>query len=387
MKSIIFAAGFRVFFPLGALGAVLLLPYWVLLITGYTDYLPSYFAAPSWHQHEMIFGVFAPIIIGFLYTAVPNWTGKPSPSGWPLALLGLLWIAGRVSIFNADFLPDFLPLILDVSLLPLAIMGIAPAIFQTGNKRNYFLPIMLMIFAGFNLFSHLSALDIINIDENNFFIAALLFVVMLMNVIGGRVAPAFLKNKYPDVKQFTHKALLPVSIVSIIILMISIIAEAPVIITGIFSAVASITILIRLYGWKGWVAYKDPLMIILHIGVLWIAVGFAIMAYSTFFNEGYMVLSYHAFSIGAAGSLTLGVMTRALFGHSGMAMNNEKMITFYFILINIAALTRILAPLILVDYYSELLFISGVCWVLAYLLFLVRAVPVIIKPRADGKPG
>lgn len=387
MKSIIFASGFRVFFPLGALGAVLLLPYWVLLITGYVTYLPSYFSAASWHQHEMIFGVFAPIIIGFLFTAVPNWTGVPSPSGLKLALLGFLWIIGRAAVFYAGHLPDYLPLIIDVSLMPLAIMGIAPAIFKKANKRNYFLPVMLMVFTGFNLFSHLSALSLISIDENNFFIAALLFVVMLMNVIGGRVAPSFLKNKYPHVEQFTPKALLPISMMSIVVIMISIISEAPVVITGLFSVVAAIAILIRLYGWKGWVAYRDPLMIILHIGVLWIAVGFLLMSYASFVDDTFMVLSYHAFSIGAAGSLTLGVMTRALIGHSGLPMNNEKIITSFFILINVAALSRIAAPIVLVDYYREFLFISGVCWVAAYLLFLVRALPVVIKPRADGKPG
>ena len=80
-------------------------------------------------------------------------------------------------------------------------------------------------------------------------------------------------------------------------------------------------------------------------------------------------------------------MTRALIGHSGMPMNNEGMITFYFILINIAAISRILAPVLFIDYYSEFLFISGVCWVLAYLMFLIRAIPVVIKPRADGRPG
>jgi uncharacterized protein involved in response to NO len=384
MLSVLFSSGFRVFFPLGAIGAVLLLPFWILLITGTIDYLPSYFSAPAWHQHEMIFGVFTPIIIGFLYTAVPNWTGKPSPSGWPLGLLGLLWIFGRMTVFYSGSLPVEIPIFLDVSLLPIAIMGIAPAIFKSGSKRNFFLPVMLSIFAIFNLCSHLAALDIINFDENNFFIAALLFVVMLMNVIGGRVAPNFLKNKYKDVKQFNHKAILPVSMVTIVVTMFSIIFSAPEVIIGTSSLIAGLTILIRVTGWKGWVAVKDPLMVILHIGVLWIAVGFLLMAYANFVDKTFMVLSYHALSIGAAGSLTLGVMTRAVIGHSGRPMDNETFITFYLILINVAAISRILAPLIFTEYYVSLLFVSGLCWVLAYLMFLVRFLPVVLKPRADG---
>ena len=385
MFSMLFSAGFRVFFPLGAFGAVLLLPYWILLVTGYSDYLPSYFVPAAWHQHEMIFGVFAPVIIGFLFTAVPNWTGKPSPKGASLALLGALWVIGRFAVFYGEMLPDYLPMVLDVVLLPVAIMGIAPAIFQTGNKRNYFLPVMLMVFASFNLFSHLSALEIITIDENNFFIAALLFVVMLMNIIGGRVAPSFLKNKYPEVKQTNHKAILPISMISIVTIMISIIAGAPDVVVGSFSIIAGAVILLRLYGWKGWVAYNDPLMIILHIGLLWISVGFFLMAYSSFVDNGFQVLAYHAFSIGAAGSLTLGMMSRAIIGHSGLPMKNETIITIILCLINFAAISRILAPLILTDYYTFFLFASAVCWVMAYALFLVRFVPAVFKPRADGK--
>ncbi|MBT5185687.1 MAG: NnrS family protein [Kordiimonadaceae bacterium] len=384
MLKILFSAGFRVFFPLAAIGAVLLLPCWVLLITGYTDYLPSTFSMTAWHQHEMIFGVFASVIIGFLFTAVPNWTGKPSPSGLPLALLAVLWVLGRLAVFYSSTLPDIITIVIDVSLLPLAIMGIAPAIFKTGNKRNYFLPIMLTIFAGFNLCSHLAANGMINIDENNFFIAALLFVVMLMNVIGGRVAPSFLKNKYPDLNLTNYKLVLPLSMISIVAMMICIIGEAPQYITGTFSGLAALLITLRLWGWKGWVALSDPLMVILHIGILWIAIGFYIMTYANFVDDSYIILSYHALSVGAAGSLTLGMMSRAIIGHSGLPMNNEFIITSILCLVNLAAITRIIAPIFFVDQYTMLLSISGICWVLAYLLFLIRFVPTVIKAKSLG---
>lgn len=387
MWSIVFASGYRVFFPLGAIGSIVILGYWVLLLTGNAPIFPSYFSEISWHQHEMIFGVFVPIIIGFLFTAVPNWTGVSSPSGATLAGLALLWLLGRLAVFYGGVLPPFVPLVLDVALLPIAVMCIAPAIFSTGNKRNYFLPVMLMVFAVFNLCSHLASLDMLALDENNFFIAALIFVVMLMNVIGGRVAPSFLKNKYQEVKQFSHKALLPVSMVSIIIVMFSIIFSAPDMMIASFSLISGAVILIRVLGWNGWVAIRDPLMIILHIGMLWISVGFFLMAYAHWYDYTFIALAYHAFSVGAAGSLTLGVMTRAVLGHSGMPMNNEALITLYFVLINIAALSRIVAPLFLADYYMLMLNVSGVCWVLAYALFLIRVIPVVIRPRADGKPG
>ena len=207
---------------------------------------------------------------------------------------------------------------------------------------------------------------------------------MLMNVIGGRVAPSFLKNKYPDLNLTNYKLVLPLSMISIVAMMICIIGEAPQYITGTFSGLAALLITLRLWGWKGWVALSDPLMVILHIGILWIAIGFYIMTYANFVDDSYIILSYHALSVGAAGSLTLGMMSRAIIGHSGLPMNNEFIITSILCLVNLAAITRIIAPIFFVDQYTMLLSISGICWVLAYLLFLIRFVPTVIKAKSLG---
>jgi hypothetical protein len=41
----------------------------------------------------MLFGFTLAVIVGFLFTAGRNWTGRPTPAGWPLAALALLWLA------------------------------------------------------------------------------------------------------------------------------------------------------------------------------------------------------------------------------------------------------------------------------------------------------
>jgi hypothetical protein len=45
----------------------------------------------------MLFGFTLAVIVGFLFTAGRNWTGRPTPAGWPLAALALLWLARAVS--------------------------------------------------------------------------------------------------------------------------------------------------------------------------------------------------------------------------------------------------------------------------------------------------
>jgi uncharacterized protein involved in response to NO len=43
----------------------------------------------------MLFGFVMAAVAGFLLTAIPNWTGRPSVRGVRLAILAGVWLAGR----------------------------------------------------------------------------------------------------------------------------------------------------------------------------------------------------------------------------------------------------------------------------------------------------
>ncbi|PCI31658.1 MAG: hypothetical protein COB54_09340 [Alphaproteobacteria bacterium] len=380
-KIILFSAGFRVFFPLAALSAVVMLCYWVLLVTGFADYLPSRFSPVGWHQHEMIFGTVVAVIIGFLYTAVPNWTGQPTPTGLPLAGLGLIWILGRLSVFFSDLLPIWLPVVIDGIFLPLAIVGIIGALIKAGNKRNYFLPAILSLFAVLNITSHLAVLGVIDFETRQLFLPAMLFIVFLMNVIGGRIIPSFTKNKYHSIEMSTPAILLPLSALSIAGLALAFLTNAGDAVVGGLATVAGLTTLARSLSWKGWKVARDPLLFILHVGYFWLPVGFLLIAYGSFTGDVLISHALHAFTVGAVGSLTLGVMSRATLGHSGLALNNEKILTVMFVCINLAALSRAILPLVTDASYMGILHGAGGLWVLAYGLFLVRFLTTFFSPR------
>ena len=90
--------GFRPFYLLASAFAALSVLLWV---AQYTGLLPlAYVNGPAWHGHEMLFGYTTAVIAGFLLTAVPNWTGQPTPKGGALAALAGLWIAGRVLVLT-----------------------------------------------------------------------------------------------------------------------------------------------------------------------------------------------------------------------------------------------------------------------------------------------
>ncbi len=380
-NSVLFSAGFRVFFPLAAASAVVVLAYWVLLVTGLVEFLPSQFSPVSWHQHEMIFGTVTAVIVGFLFTAVPNWTGRPTPTGAALAGLGGLWLLGRLAVFFSAELPLWLPVLVDGIFLPLAILGILKALVGAGNKRNYFLPVVLMLFAVLNVISHLAAVGWIDMAERQLFLPATLFIVFLMNVIGGRIIPNFTLNKYPQIRMATPPALLPLSVIAIFALAAAFLLSAPDQIVGGLAVFAGLVTLARSLSWKGWKVARDPLLFILHLGYFWIPVGFFLIAFSVFSGSVPVSHALHAFTVGAIGSLTLGVMSRATLGHSGQPLNNEKILTVIFICITVAAFSRAILPMIAAGGYIGILHGAGSLWILAYGLFLARFFKTFLTPR------
>ena len=74
---VVFTVGFRPFFLLSGIFAVILMSLWVPAFIGGRA-LSTYYGQIGWHSHEMIFGYAAGVIAGFLVTSVRNWTGSPT---------------------------------------------------------------------------------------------------------------------------------------------------------------------------------------------------------------------------------------------------------------------------------------------------------------------
>lgn len=94
--------GLRLFFPLSALHAALWPVLWVV-VNGFA--LPFDGAIPPgmWHAHEMLFGSFGAAVIGFITTAIPEWTDSRRLQGRALFALAALWVIGRIAgLLGAD---------------------------------------------------------------------------------------------------------------------------------------------------------------------------------------------------------------------------------------------------------------------------------------------
>ena len=86
-----------------------------------------------------------------------------------------------------------------------------------------------------------------------------------------------------------------------------------------------------------------PLLWVLFLAYAWLVVGFAMTALSGVAPQ-LAPLALHAFTAGAMGSMTLGMMTRVSLGHTGRPLVASLAAALSFAAIILAGLVRVLAP-------------------------------------------
>ena len=91
----------------------------------------------------------------------------------------------------------------------------------------------------------------------------------------------------------------------------------------------------------------------------------------------------HALTAGAIGTMILAVMTRATRGHTGRELSADTAASVIFVLVTLAAITRVAAA-IWADWMMPLIIGSSVFWIAAFLSFAVAYGPMLLLPRRSG---
>ena len=94
----------------------------------------------------------------------------------------------------------------------------------------------------------------------------------------------------------------------------------------------------------------------------------------------------HALGVGAMATMILAIMSRASLGHTGRELRVAKPIVAAYLLLTAAALARVFGISLLPDAFDWLV-VAGTCWSASFGLFLLVYAPILLRPRADGKPG
>ncbi|MDW9507366.1 short-chain dehydrogenase [Sinorhizobium meliloti] len=377
---VLFSYGFRPFFLGAAVWAVVAMTLWIAALVGHLEVAGSY-GAHAWHAHEMLFGFAPAVLAGFLLTAVPNWTGRLPVSGWPLAGLFTLWLAGRAALLSPD------------------VIGIPPAAAIDG----LFLPALLLICAreviagrkwkDLKVLGGLLALSLANacfhfavVTGDHVHIAMRLGIsayVALVTIIGGRILPSFTRNWLNRAGRTEFPV--PYNHFDTVAILAGIAAlgawtlapDHPV--TAVPAFAAALLHTVRLARWRGWRTWPEMLLVILHVAYAFVPLGFAATGIGALgFVEELSVM--HVLTVGAIAAMMLAVMTRASRGHTGYPLTASRLTAASYAAVVLSALLRPLAEM-LPEIAPTLYVVSGSAWILAFALFCIEYGPILVRKR------
>lgn len=377
------ALGFRPFFLLGGLAAFVLILLW--LGTWHRAFsAAAYYGRVEWHAHEMLFGYTVAVVAGFLLTAVRNWTGRQTPHGRALGFLALLWLAGRLLPWIPG-VPGGLTAAVDLAFLPALAISLLPALRGVENRANYLLPVILLGMALANGLMHLQALGVAGTARLGMQWMMDL-VLLLLLLIAGRVMPFFIRVAVQGADPRTRPWVERGTFVFALVLMAAHLGGLHPEITAVLFLVLAFLQAVRLAGWYHPGVWRIPILWILVTGYAWLTLSLLLRALA---DAGLVALSpaEHAFTAGAIGVSTLGMMARVTLGHTGRPMVPPRPMTWAFVLVNLAALVRVAGPLLYPSGYVFWILVAGIFWLTAFVIFLYHYTPMLLQARVDGRPG
>lgn len=380
-KFALFNLGFRPFYLAASIFAAVAILLWAAEYTGIIA--PVLRGDPVWHAHEMLYGYTIAVVVGFLLTAVRNWSGQPTPAGGWLAALLLLWIGGRVLVLSPFPLASA---IVNAAFPVAAAIGIARPLLRGRNRRNYFFVALLLAIGLASFGVHASRAGLLTWPALAGLQVGLDLVLFIMAVMGGRVIPMFTNNGIPGSNARRTPWVERVALGSVLALLALDVMQAPPALVALVAVVAALAHGTRLWLWQPWRTTHTPLVWVLHAAYAWIVLYLVLRALAAL---GWVAepLATHALTIGAIGGMTIGMMTRTAKGHTGRPLVADGFETACYALVQLAAVVRVFGGLLLPQAYLATVVVSAVCWSSAFALYAIRYWPVLSRPRLDGKPG
>jgi uncharacterized protein involved in response to NO len=371
--------GFRTFYSLASIFAIVAIILWLSAFAGFAS-TGAYLPGVVWHSHDMLFGFAIAVISGFLLTAVRNWTGLPTPTGAVLAMMAALWLAARILIVTG---PAAIAALVDVMFLPVLAIAIAGPILRSKNKRNYkVLAIILMLAVSHGVY-HLASLGYTEawLARTSLFVSIDILII-LMAIVGGRVIPAFTRNAIPSATS-RHEPWVEVITFASMILVVVVTSLAgfwvpPPIFMALLLIIAAASHATRLVLWDPVKTIHDPLLWMLPAAYSWIPFAFLLRALAAMniIPAGAWI---HAMTMGAVSALMLAMMMRSSLGHTGRKLVASKADMAAFLLLQVAAIVRVIASIVAGETYQQWIVASGLIWALAFLVFVTRYLPMLSR--------
>jgi uncharacterized protein involved in response to NO len=133
-----------------------------------------------------------------------------------------------------------------------------------------------------------------------------------------------------------------------------------------------------------------PLLAMLHLGFLWLGIAWLLAGVQGGLHlagiETLGLAPLHALAVGYFATMTLAMVSRVTLGHSGRPLVADALTWRLALGLHGVAALRVLADVLPVG-QALLLVAAGVGWLVVFLPWTSRLVPIYLAPRSDGREG
>tara|TARA_R110002110_G_scaffold38962_14_gene126426 strand:- start:3105 stop:4241 length:1137 start_codon:yes stop_codon:yes gene_type:complete len=337
------------------------------------------------HAHELIFGMAAAALGGYLLTALPSWTAPRTTSRTghrtglsALALLVLAWGLGRGAMIVGAQGPIVL---FGASLFPLGLAALVlPPVLRAGAWQKLPLAIAPLVLAIADL-AWLAGRGTGASDQTSGLALVLGFALMI-SMVGGRALPAFVNSRLAasGVRVLPHHGPGLLACGLILLALVLVVAGGPPAMSGGALLAAGALQSGRFVAWRarGLTAHKD--LLLLYIAWAWLALGLQLTGFAMLTPQVLSVATaLHALSIGAMGSMILAISARAFMARAPGMLRASAFHLTALALIGLAAVLRLVFPYVDVAGYAGLQW-SAASWSLGWALYLVPLLRNLARP-------
>lgn len=372
----VWLVGFRPFFPLAGLTAVLVPLVWVLMLSGVITPTTSV-PMTQWHAHEMFFGFGLAVLGGFLLTASKNWVQVRGHHGRALQLLVAAWLLERAALWWGGGWPRPVFLIASNLFLGVLIVLLLWTLLRhraTDSYRDNFLfvvvlPVLLVAKALLLEPAHFALGRDLTIG-----VFRMAFLVMLE-----RTLHPFMKGAF----QLTLKKVFVIDNgVKALGLVLVAGPWLPGLLRSVLSVVLAGLLVVRFGYWHAHRALGRLDLAVMYLGGAALA---AQLVLSAFAWTWVGTMSVHVFTFGTMGLIIPSMFIRIAKGHTGRPVAFALVDKAALWLMLAAFIARVVAPQLFPAQYREWLWVAALGWSACFAIITARITPFVLRPRIDGK--
>jgi uncharacterized protein involved in response to NO len=355
----------------------------------------AWMAPPLWgHAHMTIWGTLTFYVFGFLGTAFPRWIDAPGPSPRLVGIWLLLLVAGQIAFVTGLLgAPHGLTAagILQVGAF-LSLLGFLGSALRSSSTLRRLQPRLAMLGVALGLVAlGFATVGVATRDaslyQTGIHLGVRGYLFLLVVVVAQRLVPFFTARvlERPYAPRTPHALL---AVLALVALRLPLVSPQPGSllggVAGALDVALALVLLLETRTWRPGAALRNPMISILYLGWGWIVLallGSALAEFVSLLAPPLRIAVLHALTVGGFATLVIGMSTRVTLGHGGRPLVADGWLRSTFVLIQCAAVLRVVGPLgaFVGPSAPALAHWAALPWCAAFGIWLVRLVPTLAR--------